>query len=358
MKAEDYKHVVSASGEPPLAENIILDGNVMPLRNDPKDKIKLRGEDICFLLEAGVRFFRVPEGFTRVREFTRKLLASQAEEALNQVLYMFQSGYALKTLPAPGTCYRLENSYDYMLPFDVLTVDDCEPMEPVPESGGKVEAAPFRAAFRNFQKIKGRAASTKPLPNEFSVDKIVIAQENVTPLFGGTPSEIVYDNYSLGPRKMPEPDVSVDPKDYERQFYQTLTTPVSAGDEYIPYYAQAGYLKGCRCLSGTIWQVGMHATLSWDGSYDNASGYVLSLDDDWIPSGEGRFTKLSCSGSSAMGILGKVCNFIDSGLWAKVTDNYNSIGEGEYAWCYARANAIGRIGIAATDDCLREGFNQ
>ena len=353
MKRSDYKFVAGDT------DKIILDGGIMPIRNDPEDKTKLRGEDICFLLESGVRFFRVPEGFTRVREFTRKLLASQAEEALNQVLYMFQSGYALKTLPTAGACYRLENSYDYMLPFDVLTVDDCEPMEPIPESGGKVEAAPFRAAFRNFQKIKGRVASTKPLPDEFSVDKIVIERENVTPLFGGGPNTIYYANWSQGPRKMPEnPGATVDPKDYERKFYQTLATPVSAGDEYIPYYAQAGYLKGCRCLSGTIWQVYMSAALSWDGSDDTAFGYVLSLDDDWIPSGEGRFTMLSCSGSSAMGILGKVCNFLDSGLWSKVTGNYNSIGEDEFASCTASADVIGRIGIAAVDDCLKEGFNQ
>jgi hypothetical protein len=272
---------------------------------------------------------------------------------------MFQTGEAIKTLPPAGALYRLrDNGYgsDYMTPFDVLTVNDCEQMLPVPESGSKIEAAPLRAAFRNFQKVRGRVVSTKPLPTGYSVDKIVLNQKNVTPVFGGTPSEIYYDNYSVGPRKMPEdPDITVDPEDYERSFYQTLTTPVSAGDEYLYYYAQAGYLNGCSCLSGTIWNVSMSAFSSWDGSYSDG-GFVLSLDDSWIPSSEGRFTYLSCSGSSAMGILGKVCNFINSGLWSKITGNYNSIDVDEYAWGTARANAIGRIGIAAMDDCLREGL--
>jgi hypothetical protein len=96
MKAEDYRHVVSASGEPPLAENIILDGNVMPLRNDPKDRIRLRGEDICFLFEAGARFDRVEFGAASVREFTRRLKALQAQAALNAVLAAQPGAYQSK----------------------------------------------------------------------------------------------------------------------------------------------------------------------------------------------------------------------------------------------------------------------
>lgn len=357
MTRSDYKFVTGDT------DKIILDGGIMPVRKDEEDKTKFRGEDICFLLEAGVRFHRVTTGFTRVREFSRKLLASQAKDALNQVSSMFQTGYAIKTLPTTGACYNLGNiyNYDYMSPFDVLAVNDCEPMTPIPESGSLFEAAPFRAAFRNLQKVKGQVASTRTLPSTYPVDKIVIAQENSpTLIFGYTPSEIYYSNSSIGPRKMPDdPDIIVDPNDYARSFQQTLTTPVSAGDEYIPdYYGQAGYLKGCRCLSGTIWQVRMFASLSWDGRSYSTSGAVLSLDDNWIPSSDGKFTMLSCSSGTAMGILGKVCNFLDSGLWSKVTGNYNSIGVDEVASCYASANAVRRIGIAEMDDCLRESLDQ
>lgn len=348
MKADDYKHVVSASGEPPLAENIILDGNIMPLRNDPKDKIKLRGEDICFLFEAGARFDRVGFGAASVREFTRKLKASQAQAALDEITQMFQSGYALKSLPKEGGIFVLGNQYDYMEPFDVLMLDDCEPMEPVPEVGGKILAAPLQAAFENFKKIKGRVVSTESVPATHPTERIVFAQKTLTPMYSGDGQTIYFENIGIGPinPNIPGEDVPT--------YYKGIETPVAEGGEFLPPGAVSGYLDGVRCLSGTLWDVSMER-------YDYNDPWVieqqvLKLDTRWIGPTGGHFSRFECSPSSAMGILESLCSAISPSKWAEANGDYTNMSKGQFAWFIIRAKALDRIGIADVDECLKEGF--
>jgi hypothetical protein len=356
MKAEDYKHVVSVSDEPPLAENIILDGNVMPLRNVPKDKIKPRGEDICFLFEAGARFERVAFGTASVREFTRKLKASQAQDALEEITRMFQSGYALKSLPKAGGFFVLENRNDYMAPFDVLTLDDCEPMEPVPEVGGEILAAPFQAAFRNFEKIKGRGMSfSSSLTYSSSSAISVFAEKYFDSLsfLNGDGRTIHYVNVGMGPL------TDIDGEN-EPVYFRGVQAPVANGENYLPSSANEGYLNGVKCLSGTVWRLSIKKDL-WEGGEGCSSGierYVLMLDSEWRGPENGTFTELKCSTEEAMGILDKLCNAAAPDLWAEALGDYTSLPKLTSRQYNVFAYLDYHVGIAAVDDCLKEGFNK
>lgn len=356
MKAEDYRHVVSASGEPPLAENIILDGNVMPLRNDPKDKIRLRGEDICFLFESGARFDRVDFGTASVREFTRKVKASQAQAALEEITRMFQSGYALKSLPKAGEVFVLEDKNDYMAPFDVLTVDDCEPMEPEPQVGGKILAAPFQAAFRNFEKVKGRGKDYSVPVSEHPEYGVVVYEQKYwdqVEVEGAGSNSIYYYNLGMGPFYAPTKPEHEGQSEYIPTYIRGLSSPAQSPSEVSLIYAPDYWLDGCKCLGGTIWSVDMYRRIDYTGQ-DGVHGYVLVMNDEWE---DEKITFPGFSINNAMNILNVVCNKIDSAMWADALQSYTDLPLREIREYTVTASADSVVGIVATPNCLREGFN-
>lgn len=85
--ADDYIHVYGADvdGEHPHGDldRIIIDGQIMPLRNDPPNKTPLRGEDIAFLAEAVLEREKfLNDWFEDTRfKFSRKITAGPAYAA-------------------------------------------------------------------------------------------------------------------------------------------------------------------------------------------------------------------------------------------------------------------------------------